>query len=376
VHAQPMKQSPLVVHTEWSRSWGGQEIRVLTELREMRRLGFRVALIVPREAELARRAAAEGIAVHGVSTFAKLNPASWRELFRLIRALKPSVVNTHSSEDSWMAGAIARLCRVPLIVRTRHVLAPISSALCYTLFPHLIFTCSAAIADQLVAQGVPREKTSVLSTGNDEARFRFSPENRSKIRREYGIGDDDVLVGNVGFLRHYKGHPFIVKTAAAMPAHYRFMLVGGGDELGKLQALARALGVEDRIVFAGHQEQPEQFFSAFDLFFFSSNEAEGVSQSLVQSLLNGLPVLASRIPSTMEPLSHIEDYRLVEHDDVAAACEGLAELVRLPRRDPERMERQHQIIADRYGLQGMVRTLQAAYARYGVVPGTDDGRAA
>ena len=43
--AQPMKQSPLVVHTEWSRSWGGQEIRVLTELREMRRLEAEVSLM-------------------------------------------------------------------------------------------------------------------------------------------------------------------------------------------------------------------------------------------------------------------------------------------------------------------------------------------
>lgn len=363
------EQTPLVVHTDWSRAWGGQEIRVLSELREVRRLGFRVALIVPHDAELARRAAAEDIPVHGVSTFAKFNLRSWREVYGLIRRLNPTVVNTHSSEDSWMAGAVARLCRVPLIIRTRHVLAPISSSLSYTLFPHVIFTCSGAIADQLAEQGVPREKTVILPTGNDEARFRFSPEHRRAIRRAYGISDDTILVGNVGFLRHYKGHPFIVKTAAAMPANYRFMIVGSGGDLPGLQQLANQLGVTDRIIFAGHQEQPEHFFSAFDICFFSSYEAEGVSQALIQSLLNGLPVLACRIPSTMEPLSHIEAYRLVDYDDIPAACQGLGELAHGPLRDPEQMERQHRIIADRYGLQGMVRTLVATYARHGIVVG-------
>lgn len=357
---------PLVVHTDWSRAWGGQEIRILTELREMRQLGFRVALIVPHGAELAQRGASEGFPVHTVSSFAKFNLQSWRELHALLREIQPTVINTHSSEDSWMAGALARLCRVPLIIRTRHVLAPISSSLSYKFFPHLIFTCSDAIAQQLVAQGVPADKNVVLSTGVDEERFRFSPENRKNVRNRYGIGENEILVGNVGFLRHYKGHDFIVKTAAAMPAQYRFMIVGGGGELPSLQALTRKLGVEDRMIFAGHHEQPEEFFSAFDLFFFSSYEAEGISQALVQSLLNGLPVLACRIPSTTEPLRHIQDHRLVDYADVAAACQGLMELQTVSRCDRQRLQRQHQIVADLYGLRRMVATLVATYARHGI----------
>lgn len=358
---------PLVVHTESSRTWGGQEIRTLTELREMRRHGFRTGLIAPADAELARRAAAEDLPVHEAS-FAKLDPRSWLRLFRCIRTLKPAVVNTHSSEDSWVAGALARLCRVPLVIRTRHVLAPVSSTLSYR-FPQVIFTCSGAIADQLAAQGIGPEKMVVLSTGNDEARFRFSPEHRRAVRQHYGIGEQEILVGNVGFLRQYKGHRFIVRTAAVMPAPYRFMIVGGGgEELPALQEMARDLGVADRVIFTGHQEQPERFFSAFDLCFFSSYEAEGISQSLIQSLLNGLPVLACRIPSTMEPLRLVEDCRLVDYDDVPAACQGLAELAGLPRRDPERMVRQHQRIADRYGIGAMVRILLATYGRYGIHP--------
>lgn len=365
MRAQPNKQNPLVVHTDGSRGWGGQEIRTLTELREMRRLGFRVGLIVPAHSELAKRATAEGIPVHAVASFAKLNLRSWLELYRIIRAIKPTVLNTHSSEDSWMAGALGRLLRVPLVIRTRHVLASISSAFSYNFFYQVIFTCSSAIAEQLVVQGVKPDKTVVLSTGSDENRFVFSQDNRQRIRKTYGIGDHEIVVGNVGFLRHYKGHPFIVKTAAAAPAHYKFIIVGGG-ELASLQTLARELGVADRVIFAGHQEHPEHFYSAFDILFFASYESEGVSQALIQGLLNGLPVLACPIPSTMEPLGLVEAYRLVEYDDAPAACQRLAELASLPRRDPERMARQHQVIAERYGLQGMVHKLVATYDRYGI----------
>jgi glycosyltransferase involved in cell wall biosynthesis len=361
------EHNPLIIHTDWSRAYGGQEIRILTELREMRKLGFRVALVVPADSELALRAKSECITVYPVPFSSKFDLNSWRQLFRIFKKIQPAVVNTHSSEDSWMAGCVARLCQVPLVIRTRHVLAPISSACSYNLFPQIIFTCSSSIAEQLSAQGVRPHRTVVLPTGIDEKRFQFSRENRQKVRLAYGIGEGEVLVGNVGFLRHYKGHRFIIKTAAAMPANYRFMIVGGGGgELPDLQALTRELGVEDRVIFTGHQEHPEEFFSAFDLCFFSSNEAEGVSQSLIQSLLNGLPVLACKIPSTMEPLSLIEDYRAVDYDDVPSACKGLVELAGLKWRDPERMSLQHRTITERYGLQRMVRILVETYAQFGI----------
>lgn len=361
-----IEQHPLVIHTDWSRSWGGQEIRVLTELKELRKHGFRVGLIVPQESELAWRAGVENIAVYPIKKFAKFNPGSWWDLIILIRALKPAVINTHSSEDSWMVGVIARFCCIPLIIRTRHVLAPVSSTFSYKFFPHIVFTCSAAIADQLALKGISRDKLIVLSTGNDEARFRFSRQHRESIRQAYNIADSDILVGNVAFFRHYKGLAFVIRTAAVMPAHFRFMLVGDGEELLGLKALANELGVGDRVIFAGHQEQPEHYFSAFDLFFFSSYEAEGVSQSLIQSLLNGLPVLACRLLSTVETLGFIEDYRLVDYNDVTAAGQALQDLARLPRRDPERMEKQHRAVADHYGTKTMVQSLLETYRRFGV----------
>ncbi len=356
---------PFIVHTESSRSWGGQEMRVLTELREMRRRGCRVALVTRDKAEITERAQEEAIDVHEVQSFSMFNPLVWWRVWRLIRQLKPDVLNAHSARDSWVAASLARLAGVPLVLRTRHIAAPISSALSFR-FPHEILACSAAIAQQLISQKVSQDKIAVVPTGNDPKRYCYSAEKRQLARRKYHVSDDEVLLGNVGFLRDYKGQNFILEVLAELPPTYKVMLVGKGDEWDNLHAQARQLGIEERVIFCGHQEKTEDFYSAFDLFFFSSYAAEGVAQALVQALLSGLPILACRLPSTEEVLAHLDDCLLVGYGDVAEALQLVKSLTIKPGRDPEKMAKRHQLVAARYGLPVMMQLLEQVYAQFGV----------
>lgn len=332
----------------------------------MRKLGFRTALIVREGAELARRCREEGFPVYFIDFTSKFNLPAWLKLLRLLWQLKPTVVNTHSSEDSWMAGAAARLCGVPLIARTRHVLAPISSSLSYNIFPHVIFACSEAIAKQLAELGVRPDKIVVQSTGIDEERFQFSVRDREKIRRQYHIGDDEILVGNVAFLRHYKGHEFIARTAAALPERFKFMIVGGGNGRALLEEAIAKAGVQDRFILTGHREDPERFFSAIDMIFFSSYETEGISQSFIQGLFYGLPLLTCRTPSILEPLEFVRKYRLVDYGNVEAAKAGLLELSAHITRDEEQIQQQRQAIAAKYGLKRMMENIIRIYGEHGV----------
>ncbi|MCI5146505.1 MAG: glycosyltransferase, partial [Candidatus Electrothrix sp. AR3] len=322
--------------------------------------------IVREDAELARRCEQEDIPVYYIDFTSKFNLLAWRDLFRLIKRLKPAVLNTHSSEDSWMAGCVAKICGVPLVARTRHVLAPVSSSLSYNVFPQVIFACSESIGEQLAEQGVQRKKIAVQSTGIDEQRFCFSRQNREEIRQQYNIGEQDILVGNVAFLRHYKGHAFIAKTAATMPEQFKFMIVGGGNDQALLEEEIAQAGVKDRFILTGHREDPERFFSAMDMIFFSSYETEGISQSFIQGLLYGLPLLTCRTPSILEPLEFVRHYRTVEYGDVEAGKQGLLELAAHISPDAALVSQQRQDIAGKYGLTAMMENIISIYQTYGI----------
>ena len=118
----------------------------------------------------------------------------------------------------------------------------------------------------------------------------------------------------------------------------------------------------------GHREDPERYFSAMDMIFFSSYETEGISQSFIQGLLYGLPLLTCRTPSILEPLEFVRKYRTVDYGDTAAARQGIVELAADLARDEAQIARQRQAIAAKYGLKQMMANIIRRYGEYGIAP--------
>lgn len=362
---QPTK--PLIIHTESSRGWGGQEIRDFAELKGMKDRGYRVALIASQKSRIYERAKMQGIDAYPVEFRSKIDPVSWLALYGLFKKLRPSIVNTHSSDDSWTAGPIARLLGVPLIIRTRHVSTPISGTFSYRHFPHLLLTTSETIRNDLMASGVIKQKILSLPTGIDLNRFQFNAGHREAVRNKYLIADNDVLVGNICVLRSWKGLDFFIETAAATPSNFKFMLVGDGPQLEALQNKSRLLNLQDRFIFTGYQEQVEQFFSALDIFFFTSYASEGVPQGLLQAVASGLSLVVCKLPSVIETLEGVEGVSQINHGDVAGAVDALVQAGSNCAKNMAVTEKNRELLNARYGIEKMLDTLESLYREYKVV---------
>jgi glycosyltransferase involved in cell wall biosynthesis len=364
-----MTGSGLILHTEASRGWGGQEMRTLEELRHMPRFGFDTALAAPAASRIYHAARQEGIAAYAVDFSSKGDLGSFSRLLQLIARLKPTVVNTHSSTDSWMAGLACKLKRVPVVLRTRHISTPIGSAASYRFLADAVLTTSETIRHHIIARGLAPQKVFTLPTGIEPDRFAFSLEQRRKIRLSLSVSDDQVLVGNVCILRSWKGLDFFVETAARMPDRYRFVVVGDGPQNQNLKTKARELKAEKRIIFTGYQPMPEHYFSAMDVYFFTSFASEGIPQSLLQALCAGLPVVACPTPSIKEVLDGVDGARWVDYGQTNAAAEAIADVANqhtaLDR--PSSAAGRHAMLTH-YTTDAMLQRLRQLYAQLGIVP--------
>ncbi|WP_421994061.1 glycosyltransferase family 4 protein [Roseococcus sp.] len=147
-----------------------------------------------------------------------------------------------------------------------------------------LIAVSAGLKEGLVALGAPPEKVTVLRNGVDLDTFR-----PLAIRKPSAA---PVLL-SVGHLIPRKGHDLVIGAIAALPDH-RLIIVGEGPDRGALEALARRIGVADRVSFAGaqpHANLPE-FYAAADVMILASSR-EGWANVLLEAMACGTPVIAS-----------------------------------------------------------------------------------
>jgi phosphatidylinositol alpha-1,6-mannosyltransferase len=151
---------------------------------------------------------------------------------------------------------------------------------------------------QLVGLGVKPDKIVVVHPGVDTGRF--SPEvDGSAMRRRLAPGADLMLL-SVGRLQRRKGHDLAIEAVAQLRADYaglRYVIVGDGAERANLEALARSLGVGDRVVFAGElpDEEIPACYAACDLFVMPNRvddlDLEGFGIVFLEAAATGKPTI-------------------------------------------------------------------------------------
>ena len=104
-------------------------------------------------------------------------------------------------------------------------------------------------------------------------------------------------------------------------------MVGDGPQREALEALARELGIADRVRFAGNQSDVAPWLQSLDLFCLPSYANEGVPQALMQAMACGLPVISTPVGSIAEIVQDGDTGRLVQPEDAAALRAAIESLL-------------------------------------------------
>lgn len=158
---------------------------------------------------------------------------------------------------------------------------------------------SQALATRMREIGMPPQRIQVLRNGVDLARF--SPQPQAESRRKLGWPDAPTLLA-VGNLVENKGQHLAVEAMTALQ-EFRLCLVGDGPQSAALQAMAKQLGVTDRVLFCGRveQERLSLYYSAADMLVLPSSR-EGSPNVVLESMACGTPVVACAVGGVVEAL--------------------------------------------------------------------------
>ena len=153
-----------------------------------------------------------------------------------------------------------------------------------------LFACGQEAGDWMFG-GAPFQ---VIRNAIDAASYRYAAAKRSAMRQQLGLSEE-LAIGHVGRFNPQKNHPFLLEIFAALlkqEPNAVLLLVGGGNDLPKIQARAQALGISGRVRFLGVRSDVADLMQAMDVFVFPSLY-EGLPVTMVEAQAAGLPCLIS-----------------------------------------------------------------------------------
>jgi glycosyltransferase involved in cell wall biosynthesis len=275
---------------------------------------------------------------------ASLTSALLRTL-QVCRQEKFDVVHTHTLLPG-LAGRIgARLAGVPCIVHTFHSWPPY-------LYKSLVFKWGF-YATEIIAShsahailfqnpddlrswssipAIPAYKATLVGNGIDFSAIsqKVGTGARQRIRKEFGIDDEDFMIANVARFEPQKGHFFLLQTLKnlipRMDRKVVTLLVGIGPDQEKIEAEVKRLDLQDTVYLTGYRQDVPEILSACDVSVMASHY-EGIPRALMESMALGVPVVATDVPGTRTLIQSGQTGILVKYGDVSGMSSALARVL-------------------------------------------------
>jgi glycosyltransferase involved in cell wall biosynthesis len=193
-----------------------------------------------------------------------------------------------------------------------------------------------------------RNRTVVVSGGVDTDDFSPEPD-RAADRAALGVAEDDILLVSIRRLEPRLGLESLLQAFRLLPDNgkTRLVIVGDGSRRQALGVLARDLGLEGRLSFAGapNQETLRQWYRAADLFVLPPAPHEGFGLATIEALASGTPAVAARVGANSEIVAPLEPRLLARSAEPADVAEAIAAGLELGNSDLRRSARDYAVSA-------------------------------
>jgi glycosyltransferase involved in cell wall biosynthesis len=274
-----------------SKSWGGMEMYTLVALKQLLKKNISVELLCIRDSRLHIEANNIGIIIHSIKASGYVHPSGILKTFLTLRKSRYSLIHTHASKDLWILVPALFISnkKIPLFL-TKHVGSGIVKKdyfhkLLYKRVNRL-FAISNVIKNNLIETcPVTPDRISILPNGVDVIRFNPEAADREKIRREFNIRTNEIVLGMLARFTPGKGHEEFLQAAKELNRDYnnlKYLIVGEssrGEEsyTEYIKELAEEYNLKN-VIFTGFRGDTADVLTAMDIFVFPSHsEAFGIA---------------------------------------------------------------------------------------------------
>lgn len=262
-----------------------------------------------------------GIPVTVIGKRWKADLAAYFRLRKTLRDLQPDLIHTWLfAASTYTRLVMGKRPRCPVIVSERCVdswKSPWQLRMDRWLMPRTacIVGNSASVAEFYQQQGLPADRLRVIPNGVEQPSS--TAWTAATIREKLGLPANAFLAGYIGRLavqKRVQDLVWSVETLRQIRPQFHLVLIGDGPERDRLEHFAESIGCRENVHFLGHQDDAAAWLPGFDAFCLASS-FEGMSNSLMEAMAAGKPVVVSDIPANRELVTHEQTGLLVKLGD-------------------------------------------------------------
>jgi len=293
---------------------------------------------------------------------------------RYLRDNKIDLIHTHDFYTSifgMMAGLLAGV-RVRIAsrretngMRSRGQL--LIQRIAYAL-AHQIVANSEAVRVKLIDEGISEKRITVIHNGVEMRRLQTSvPTSREHSLHALNLAEGGrfhAFVTIIANMRHeVKDYPMFLRAAQLVKQSLPetgFLLAGEGDLRLSIRALAAELGLDENVFFLGQCKNISDLLNVSDVCVLSS-KAEGFSNSIIEYMAAGRPVVATNVGGAGEAIVEGETGYLVNSGDYAAMAQRIVSLLQKPESARAMGEKGKQRVEQNFSSRALLQNTVALY---------------
>lgn len=357
---------------------GGAEQQLLELVRGIDKTRFHpiVAPLYPNGALTPEFKAIPGAEVFDLRRRSKYDPSPLWRIALLLKRRQIDIIQPFLSPATFFGLLPALAVSTPVIVATErcgvrrvrgrgyHLYRSAEDHL--SRFADVIIPNSKAGEEMLRERKLPDWKIRVIYNGISDERLTVDPDQVAQIRSRFNDCDNPQVVGILASLTPAKGHDTLIRSIAALRDRFpnvRLAIVGDGASRASLESLTTELGITDRVIFFGYQRNVADFLSSFDLLVSASRDNEGCSNSILEAMALGVPVIATNTGGNQELAQNGHTGLLVPADDVTVLSQAIAGVLEAPDEAAAMAQRAREMIGERFSVRRMVSDYEALYLR-------------
>ncbi len=370
---------PLVLHVVYRFDTGGLENGIVNLINHMPVDAYRHAVVALTEVnpDFARRIVRPDVQYRSLHKPAGHGAKLWPAMARLIHQCRPAIVHTRNLAALEMQ-LPAAWARVPARVHGEHGrdvedLAGTNRRLqwvrrAYSPFVHHYVALSRDLASYLEHQvGISPARLTQVYNGVDAVRFSPCGDERASPAGSPFADPGLWVVGTVGRMQVVKHQTLLARAFVlalqqqpALQNRMRLVLVGEGPLRALAQAALTEGGVVDLAWLPGERADVPTVMRGLDAFVLPSL-AEGISNTILEAMACGLPVIATDVGGNAELVRHGQTGLVIPPDDVQAMAQALCILANQPQEARRMGVAGRAIIEQHFSLQAMVAAYQQLY---------------